>query len=705
VKRRLSVIVALATLSVTTAAAGSPPEEREVAVSSWAASRSLLDHFGVEVARRLLRGGDADVSAADETLRGIDRAVGLGTEDGVSLLVHLLGDRHGLARSDARVLLAATRALAPFAAQRAVARTLTEAVLNAGTTKPDQREEARSIPFDGDRAGRVDLARRTAALALARVRDAHATEVLIAAARGGGTGQRVARAALLAFPPVATTAPVVLTPNALRLSIDLVDLRGEDTTLEASRSLDAAVRALALRGAGVLGDARALPRAEEAKHDGDALVREAATAALVDLGAPDAAGAVRALIEDDATAGDGIALSERVMSEEVVGALAARVRVSSDGSLRSSAIVALGRQDGASALAALRELMTDPVLAGDAGEAVARSRDPGAWQVISDTLARSPSRRLGARMAALRGRVSGGVPVSVLASLRSLSRAPDPANRAAGVSALVLLGSDSPADGLADVDPRVRQAAAMACDPADPPCARALLRQLVREGDPLTRRVLMAGLAAEGEPVTVTTTVLRAHARDGGIDAPISTLALARRGADEDRDVVLHALASGDPLVRAHAARGLASSTQAWAAERLANAYELEVDIGARHAIVDALSTRVTDDAIPSRARALDRAARLDPDAAIRTVAERALRGLPPPRPSSRPDAVWLRVMDATGAPPGAQTSATLLRADGLAVPVVFDGDGYALVPAPTGPARLSLAPQVRAYEVEPHGD
>jgi hypothetical protein len=39
-----------------------------------------------------------------------------------------------------------------------------------------------------------------------------------------------------------------------------------------------------------------------------------------------------------------------------------------------------------------------------------------------------------------------------------------------------------------------------------------------------------------------------------------------------------------------------------------------------------------------------------------------------------------------------------LLRADGLAIPVVFDSDGDALVPGtPAGQARLVLAPQLGA--------
>jgi hypothetical protein len=60
--------------------------------------------------------------------------------------------------------------------------------------------------------------------------------------------------------------------------------------------------------------------------------------------------------------------------------------------------------------------------------------------------------------------------------------------------------------------------------------------------------------------------------------------------------------------------------------------------------------------------------------------------------------------MDARGKPLPLVVGA-LVRADGLAVPIVFDDDGYALSPAGAGPARLVLAPRLPAYEPEPHGD
>ncbi len=160
---------------------------------------------------------------------------------------------------------------------------------------------------------------------------------------------------------------------------------------------------------------------------------------------------------------------------------------------------------------------------------------------------------------------------------------------------------------------------------------------------------------------------------------------------------------SSDPLYRAHAARGLATTPQPWAAGRLAEAYEGEVDPGVRHAVLLALAARSADASILLRACTLDIAARLDPDASIRAVAERARRGLGVPGSAPPSDALWLRVMTRTGAPPSPPVAGLVVRADGLALPVLFDEDGYAVLPAPAGSARLLLAPRPHAYEAEHH--
>jgi hypothetical protein len=292
-----------------------------------------------------------------------------------------------------------------------------------------------------------------------------------------------------------------------------------------------------------------------------------------------------------------------------------------------------------------------------------------------------------------------------LESLRRLSRSTDAVDRAVAVGALVLLGEASPELGWSDGDARVRRATAMACEPTDATLGSLLVAQMERESDPTTRLLLARGLLAEPFAAGVTTTLLRERLHGGDADAPLAAFAFARGGVEPERETIEEALRATDPVVRAHTARGLGSSREAWAIGQLADAYEAEVDPSVRREVVLALAGQTAFADLPARARALDRAERLDPEPAIRTIADRARSGLPPPRPAASSDAVWLRVMDVTGRAPSSLSYGIVVRSDGLAVPVAFDDDGYAIVPAPRGPSRLVLAPRPHAYKAAVHGD
>ena len=706
------VLVAIGSLTaVTTDAHADPP--RDDTTTAWSSSRALLQRFGIEDARRLLRGGDAlDTNEAEaDVLRGVDRAIGLGTEDGELLLVQLLADPRGIARLDSSVLLAATRALSPFARERAVSRVLTDAVLNAPSASTPVRvssDDGGAVPRarDPERRGRIELARATAAIALARSGDETPMLALLAAARRGGASRMAATHALLAFPPVTLAHPAIETPECLTLLAALGDLRGRDLVLEALHSGDRAVRLAAVRATGPMGDRRGVPLLVVASTDVDASVREAATQALVELGVKDAALPVRKLIEDDATARAGVALAGRVPGEEVALALAARVRATSDLSLRRAAIAALGRHTEPSALTVLAALLADPVLEGDAAEAIARSPADGAWTVVQRTLRAPRSQRLGARMTALRGRVTGTVPREARDELSRLARATDPRDRASGLAARVLLGELSPAEGLSDPDPRVRRAVIGAADPTDEAHVAALEADLRVEKDPLSRLLLSRALAA-GRLGLWTTTELRDHVHAGDLVAPLATMVLVRHADEKDRDFVTTALRSPDPLLRALAARGLGASNEGWALGLLAARYDREIDEGVRSEVAAAIAQRTQDQDAPLRAHVLEQAAFFDPAESIRTIALRGRLGLPPPVLPREPDTLWLRVMTEGGTAPesAAPTTALVVRPDGLAIPVAFDDDGYALVPSPPGPARVLLAPSLESYEAPAHGD
>jgi hypothetical protein len=208
---------------------------------------------------------------------------------------------------------------------------------------------------------------------------------------------------------------------------------------------------------------------------------------------------------------------------------------------------------------------------------------------------------------------------------------------------------------------------------------------------------LAAGLADADAEGRVPTAALGDRADAGGPDAPLAALALGRR-ADGEHDARLDALlASHDPVLRAHAARGLGASRAGDAVGRLASAYAWEVDVDVRRALVEALAARRGDDASsPLRSQTLALAARLDPDPIVRWTAARALEGASTTRRALVRDVVWLRVVPAEGATLPPDLTAALVRPDGLALPFAFDDDGYALVPGVSpGEVRVRLGPRL----------
>src|SRR5262249_21681700 len=141
------------------------------------------------------------------------------------------------------------------------------------------------------------------------------------------------------------------------------------------------------------------------------------------------------------------------------------------------------------------------------------------------------------------------------------------------------------------------------------------------------------GRPPQEDPQTVElpTLTLLEHAKSGSVDAPLAAMELAARADDSLGDAVAALLASRDPVLRAHVARGSARSGASDAVGRLADAYAFETDLGVRRAVVEALAARTADAGAPLRRSSLELAATLDPDRLVRTVARRALDGAPPP--------------------------------------------------------------------------
>jgi HEAT repeat protein len=701
----------------------SRPSPPPATATAETATADLRAHFGLERATRLLRSADPA-----ERLRGLERAAGTHTPEAMALLVRAAEPSapggfdprapagEGAARQDARALLVVVRGLAAWT-DRAPAREALAKVLEASTQSitvrvPSPNDEPDPAAEESENVARVVLARQEAAVALAESGGSSALDALVAAARRGGAEQAAALDALAIHPPAQPVlgGVTLTTPAMIALAVDVGDLRSLGAILGQVRASDAPTRAAAIAALGAAGDARVVDVAREALKDKEPRVRVAAADALVKLGAPDAAQAVEALVADDATARDALRIALDVRSEGVTKAAAARAAASSNAELRSLAVTVLGRQQSPSAVTALMTLATDPRLQGDAAAALGRSPVAAATSALESLGAAPATRRLAARAYLVRRVVRGTRSARLDTLLAALAASPDGADRAVAIEALVTLGDRPLAGALADRDPRVRRAAAMGslARRGARGWAGALLASYAVETDETTREVLAIGLAGGDPEGVVPTLTLIERSQAGGPDAPLAAFALARRADEELAPTVDALLASYDPVLRAHAACGLGGSEAPDAVGRLARAYTWEGRVPVRRALVQALAQQHAQSggalAAPSGLAALELASRLDPDQPTRAIAQRALLRGGAGESSAAGDVphevAWIRLLAADGATLPRDAVGAVVDADGLALPVAFDDDGYALVPGiPPGEALVRLAPRVSAYQ------
>lgn len=692
------------------AARPTPPAPAKEPASSDVPS-NLRARFGIDVVTRLLASENAS-----ESLRGLTRASRLRTPEALSLLVSA-ADAKNPGHHDGRDAIEVARALAPYAASHAPARHALLALVNAtppaaAALRGHAGSDTGAPEGDDDPLGQAQLARETAAMALAAAGTPPALEALLGVVRAGGSGKTAAVRALAAHPSpsLALTNPALMTPATIELAVALGDLRGLDALGRAARSMDSATKASAIAGLGAMGDGRALDTIRAAAHDRDPHVRVAVADALVRLEAPERFAAVATMVNDDATAESGLELATRAQDDAVTEALLARLARTASPPARRALAVAVAKGTSARALGALESWLVDPTLQGEAAHGLARSPSAGAQGALERALNRPETRRLAMRALVVRALVRGGSSDALLAMARRMLASPDGAERAAAVFARLALGIGSLDAALSDPDARVRRAAAMATmNDGRAKTRRALLRQAARDADAATRQVLLAGLTAGDPHGDVTTLTLFDRAQAGEADAPLAALALAERDPGDRSGQGFEPRVSGllrapDPLVRAHAALGLGRSAAPSAVGRLASVYAYEPNADVRRAAVAALANRHGDEEnAPARVATLELAARLDPDAAVRWTAARALAKAPPAAPATPREVTWLRVAAEPGQPLLKDVLGTLIRSDGLALPIVFDDDGYAVIPGvPPGAGRLVLAPRLPAYDAPP---
>jgi hypothetical protein len=661
------------------------------------APSNLRGRFGIDVADRLMHG------ESDDRIRGIRRAAAMGTPEAISLLATGPIDPMTIGRTDSRALLELARALARFTSDDA-ARARLLAIVQAAV--PGGRA------VDVDAAPRVALARATAARALATSSDHAAREALLQAARAGGPGQQAALAILAAFglsfydEATLRAVPVASPPHA-RAVAQSGDLRMLDALKSQVASSDPATRAAALVALAQLGDMRILqppPARADGTRDPDAVtaafgekdarLRSAAGEAFVLLDAPQRFGAVTLLVADDATAKAGIRLAERAQNADVVKALAARLAASHDLVERRACIAALGRGLTDDALKVIVAFAADRDLAGDVAHALARSPNAGALPALEKLAATNP--RLAVRGYALRVLGRGGRSSLLDDKMRTLALSKDGADRSVGRSARVALGDEGLEGALGDADPRVRRTvavAALALRASSPASIDAiLLSALTKETDPTAKRTLALGLLGGDPDGKVPTLTLVDRAEAGGADAPLAAMALCARKDEAQKHKVELLLAARDPLLRLHAARGLAKSELPESTGMLAEAYRFETDVLVRRELVRALAAKAD---APVRAEILGLAATLDPDGIVRDAASRALSGAPAPADAMLRDVAWLHVTTPDGSAPPPLAGA-YVTSEGAVLPIAFDADGFAIVPGVSaGEGRLVLEPSI----------
>ena len=702
-RRRSLVAIALVAASSAVAIGATAQSPRASATTTAAASASvptnLRAHIGGDVATRLLRSHDPD-----ERIRGIRRAGAIGSTEAIALLAASM-EGGSTVRSDPRALLELARALAPFVDQeraRAALLLIVNAAPQAGRVAPTARV---AVQDDGDDLARVELARQTAAIALAHSHVDRALEQLYGVARTVGVGQGAAVLAIRLEPPrepgfFGTTAAGMSVP-AIRMLGQLGDLRALEVLHASTRSTDVNVRAAAILSIAELGDLRVVGIARAAITEADARLRAAAGNAFVLVNAPERFKATSALIEDDATTALGIALAERVHHPDITKLLAARSISHPSLDVRLAAIIALGRSPdpGAATALASPKLSDDDRTAYPAALALARSPAPNAVDAIV-SLARGKSRTLAIRAYVMRALVRAERRDDADALAFGLTQSSNVRERALGVFSRVALGDASLAAFIDDREPRVRRAAAIgALARSSEDDLHLLLSRVAKEPDAATRQVFAVGLRSGDPDGLLTTTFLIDRAEGGEADAALAAYALARRANEPLARKVEKLLASKDPVVRAHTARGLAFAPLPDASGRLAEAYAYETEPSVRRAIAQALAARTTEASAPARKNTLTVMAGLDPDGPTRLIARRALEGVKTPFGAASSDVAWVQAVEASGLS-GRAYVASIVDADGTAVPFAFDDEGFALVPGiASGQARLVLAPRLPSYE------
>ncbi|MCC6900953.1 MAG: HEAT repeat domain-containing protein [Polyangiaceae bacterium] len=657
-----------------------PPKVPRPAATVQSAPTGLKARLGVARASRALKSSDVA-----ERVRGFERLGAVGTAAASELLEKSL--EPGGAAKGVEDRLTVVRALARRAAEPGPRQALARAMASATSGRADDAGET--------------LVRDTAALALARSGHRDALEILGKALRQEGPVAASAARAIVAHPP-RTLEPITSARGApTRTLVEALEALGDQRAFSTLRSWvkhgSSELKGRSAIALTRLGDYETveLARLWLAKHKKDTSLVVAATQILVIARAPEAGRALGALLENPEAADAGLELLATARSAELLPVLEKRL-AKADESSAPSLLGVIGRLGTPAAATVLSKHLATPRHSSAAAYALATCPAAEARDALARALAVPGTRRHAARAAVIREALLGDRVPDLDATLRALIVSDDAADRAAGAWGIATRDPGHARTLLGRADPVVVRAAARAVH--DDRTAVVAAERLATEKDPLTRTALSVSLSRESSAAHVPTAVLIELVESGGAASAVAAKALAARDTLAERPQIERLSKSGDPLIRAHIALGLADSRDPSAVGLMREMYRFEQNADVRHALVTALSTRSDR----SRLDTLKLAADLDGDERVQSAARLAVAGA---RLSALPRGratLWLTLTESGGSakhPPQARVGTP----SGVALPVVADPDGQVLVTGlPEGPLSLRLAADALERQAEP---
>jgi HEAT repeat protein len=641
-----------------------------ITVPAAGSNTSLRTRSGFGVASRLVRS-----DREENRVQGLERLGNVGTPQALELLIKAL-EPGGAARSS-RERLTAVRALADHIKTPAIRALLGRVAAGVGSS--------------GERSDELDgLVRDTAALALARSGEPDDLELLGKTLRQPGRLAESAANALLAYPP-RSLAPLLRgrfapTRELARTLGDLGDQRAVEPLRDFVKRGSPEIRAAAAHSLTRLGHYETVELARHwLRSERQPLLLEAAARILILAGAPEQSSAVAALFASKETLSAGLALAHEAALPALLPVLSRELERAEPEEERWI-IATLGRIEDPEAVRELERALSKPERAPAAAYALALHPAKEARAALSRALLAPGPRRDALRAAVVRKIALGENVDHLTEALRLLEGSKDGADRAAAGWAAAALEPERLEILVKSSDPVVARAAARAVLVGGDP--QHLAERLIVEKDELTRTQLAVALAFERGANRVPTTTLIELLDEDSPAAPLAARALSERDAPNLRPRIEALLASGDGLLRSHAALGLGSSDSPSAAGLLARALRFEPDADVRRAIVVALSQHPG----AARRRPLELAAALDPDPAARGAARRALSGQKLDPLGLGVSSVWFG--STTSAADDPVTAIALIGpAGGVLLPAVADPDGRIVLSGlGFGPLSLRLA-------------